>query len=1210
MVQYIVSVGQQQYDRGSYIEAQKTLLKAQEYAQHLDPIEQRRLESLLARAGKAATERKRIEEARLAADELSRKGDILAARARIESVKDSEFLTAKERQEITNLLRGASPSPVPVVASVTAPVPSDTASPVSGPVVATRADAPKEVPPVAGDALERYKSSIAETYYKSMAAYQTRDLTAAKEGFTRVLQSGLMPVAMADSIRGYLADIEAAQTGGVRRPVALADVSAQAMPEIGALTPANAPANLRAQNTSAGQGERERIQNLYNRSRELYIQGELAAARQGFEEVARSGLISAPPGLRPEDYVAQINEQLASQAAPSLSPQAAPVIPMVLVPTREPGVTPLSAQPAAGEGGFVEEINRRRNTIRSYAENIVNDSIEQAQKFMAQGDFASARDRVENAIRVVNEYQLYLGDELYKQHTQRLNGTSDRIREAQAEKDKQLAEQKRQEAADAQRQYRTQAEQDRQRRIDELMERAKAYWKQQQFEAAQGQLDALLHIDPLNDEALTLKDMVEDMIYFRKQIEQQKLDRRQTADIKLSTDEATIPYADEITYPKNWREIAEKRKPEAPFQLDPANAQTYEQLEQTVDLSAITQQTPASEVFEILRNSVQPPLNLVVLWRDLYENATIEPSSAVQFDGPASVRLGTALENVCSALTDPLATSDDYRVDYVVNKGVVTVATRIGLPRKKLETRVYDVSDLVNPPSTGMGMMGGMGMGMGGMGSYGGGMGGMGGMSGMGGMGGMGGYGGGGMMGGSMGGMGMGGMSGMGGYGGGMGGMGGMGGGMGGMGGGMGGYGGGMSGGMGGMGGMGGGMMGGMGGMGGMMGGMGMGGGMSSYQSMSMAYGLRDMIEQSIEPDSWYDLSETGEGTITIYPQESPKKLAISTTPEVHQQIEKLLDELRKALGHQVSIEARFLSVTENFLDDIGLDLDFSYNFGGKFGVATFNQGSSVVSAPSVGTGIAGNLGNITSENPGMSIAGGYGSILDDLQVAFLLRATQARQDSKALAAPKVTVISGEPASFSLYDQVSYALPPTETQGYVTSSSGTTTGTTQGTYQNVYSTYVGSYLYITPTITKDKKYVLLNIQTQQTDLLGFARHAIEQQNDDTDTGDTADENDVTVTHVQVPETETSTVTTRVSVPDRGTLLLGGHKLAQQVAKETGVPVLSKIPILGPLLFSNRSMVRDQKVLLILVKPTIILQEEAEQEAIAAMEEPILNSLRR
>ena len=1156
MVQHIVGVGQQQYDRGYYSEAEKTFEAAQKYSQYLDPVEQRKLTSLRDKAGKAVAERKRIADARQAAERLSQKGELAAARTQLESIRGSEFLTPQERQEVTTLLGKANPSATPAADRITAPSQSSVASPASL-VSTTPAESSQVAQPGAGDALDRYKKSISETYLTSKAAYLNGDLKTAKEGFAKVLQSPMTPSPMAEEVRGYLADIQLAEAGkAAARPVALADVSAQAMPAGGAVVLSNTPSNFRAQTTPVGQGERERIQELYNRSRELYIQGELIAARQGFAEVAASGLISAPPGLRPEDYVAQIDAQLANQEmvpVPAVSGQmnSAPRT----VPMQTPsGLIPLSEQPTAGQGGsFVDEINRRRNTIRSYVENVVNSSVAQALKFMAQGDFVSARDNIDGAVRAVNQYQAYLGDELYKQHMQRLNGTSESIAEAQATQDRQQGEQRLRESAEAQRRVREKAEQDRQERIVELMTRAKAYWKQQQYEASLGQIESLLVIDPLNDEALTMKDMVEDMIYFRKQLAQEKLDRRQTADIKLSTDEATIPYADEITYPKNWREIVEKRKPDAPFQLDPSNTKVYEQLEQEVDLSAITQATPAGEAFDILRRSIDPPLNIVVLWRDLLDNANIESTSPVDFDGPSNIRLGTALDNMASALSDPLA-GVDYRVEYVINRGVVTFATRAGLPAKKMETRVYDVSDLVSPPANYGGMAGMMG-GMGGM---------------MGGMGGMGG--------------------GMGGYGGGMGGMGG-----------------GM---MGGMGGMGGGMMGGMGGMGGMgmMGGM---GGSTSYQSVSMAYGLRDLLQQSIDPESWYDLyPDTALGTITIFPQESPKKLAIYQTPEVHKRIEVLLDELRKALGHQVSIEARFLAVTENFLEDIGLDMDFNYNFGGKWGVGTFNQGSYDVAAPSIASGVTGNLGNITSQNPGMGVSAGYGSVLDDLQVAFLLRATQARVDSKSLAAPKLTVISGESASFSLQSMVSYALPPNETQGVFQGTGGTGTTGLQGTSQNVNFLPVGSTLSITPTISKDKKYVLLNITTNQTDLLGFARHAIEQQND-TDTGDTTttDTNNVTVTHVSVPELEQATVMTRVSVPDRGTLLLGGHKLAVQVEKEAGVPILSKIPILGRL-FSNRSSVRDQKVLLILVKPTIILQEETEQEAIAAMEEPILSGLRR
>jgi general secretion pathway protein D len=446
----------------------------------------------------------------------------------------------------------------------------------------------------------------------------------------------------------------------------------------------------------------------------------------------------------------------------------------------------------------------------------------------------------------------------------------------------------------------------------------------------------------------------------------------------------------------------------------------------------------------------------------------------------------------------------------------------------------------------------------GGMGGYGGGMMG-GGMMG----GGMGGYGGG-MMGGGMGGYG-GGM-----MGGGMGGMGGYGGGM--MGGGMGGYGGGMMG--GGMGGMGGGMYGGMGGQG------------NIYQAQS----LLQLIQETIEPDSWFELSDTGEGTIMVYPSQQPSKIAVMQTHEVHQEIEKLLEALRVSLGNQVAIEAVFLVVTENFLEDIGLDVDFSVNLGSKWGQLSFEQGSAIATTPDASTKIGGSLGGIEAA---ATVTGGYGSILDDLQASFLLRAVQAHTDSKAIVAPKNTVLSGESSAFSVTDIVTYALPPTT--GTTTTGIGVGTGTVQQqTQQQVGYISVGSMLSITPTISHDKKYVLLNIVTTLTDLLRLRTHQVEQV---VATDGTVETEQYEVT---VPETETSSVMTRVSVPDGGTLLLGGQKITSEIEKEAGVPVLSKIPILGRL-FSNRSTIRDQKILLILVKPVIMLQPEREAEAIAGME---------
>ena len=81
-------------------------------------------------------------------------------------------------------------------------------------------------------------------------------------------------------------------------------------------------------------------------------------------------------------------------------------------------------------------------------------------------------------------------------------------------------------------------------------------------------------------------------------------------------------------------------------------------------------------------------------------------------------------------------------------------------------------------------------------------------------------------------------------------------------------------------------------------------------------------------------------------------------------------------------IEARFLAVTENFLEDIGLDLDLSYNTGGNWGVVKMNQ-DSYLAGESVPSGVTGSLGGIT---PAASVSAGYGSVLDDLQASLLVR--------------------------------------------------------------------------------------------------------------------------------------------------------------------------------------------------------------------------------
>jgi type II secretory pathway component GspD/PulD (secretin) len=345
------------------------------------------------------------------------------------------------------------------------------------------------------------------------------------------------------------------------------------------------------------------------------------------------------------------------------------------------------------------------------------------------------------------------------------------------------------------------------------------------------------------------------------------------------------------------------------------------------------------------------------------------------------------------------------------------------------------------------------------------------------------------------------------------------------------------------------------------------------------------MIQESTEPMSW--LVNGGQGTISF----QSTRLIISQTPKIHEQIQKLLEDMRESLGQQVSIEARFLFVTENFLEDIGFGVSsmrIATSKIGKFGDTVLGFGSQTFTTPE-STGLPGNMaGDFTtgggSVPPALQLIGGlsYGGILDDLAVTFFLRATQAHKDAKVLTAPRVTVISGERAAISLTKQIPYIENYTFTE---------LTGVDQPTRiisQPTLGAPVlgGVLLSVIPTISADKKYVILYIETsyQKIDLKDF---------------DTLDAQG-NVFPTQQPLAETSTVQTHVNVPDGGTLLIGGQKLGAEANKEAGVPGLSKVPLLGRL-FSSRSKIKDQEVLLVLVKPTIILQEEAEREYFAPLE---------
>ncbi|MHC4862312.1 MAG: hypothetical protein ACYTDY_19705, partial [Planctomycetota bacterium] len=76
---------------------------------------------------------------------------------------------------------------------------------------------------------------------------------------------------------------------------------------------------------------------------------------------------------------------------------------------------------------------------------------------------------------------------------------------------------------------------------------------------------------------------------------------------------------------------------------------------------------------------------------------------------------------------------------------------------------------------------------------------------------------------------------------------------------------------------------------------------------------LMDLIQGNIQPDTWgddYSINVSGE-----------TKLVVVHTPEVQAEVARFLDDLRKFAGLVVTIETRFLTVSDDFLKDVGVDM-------------------------------------------------------------------------------------------------------------------------------------------------------------------------------------------------------------------------------------------------------------------------------------------------
>lgn len=369
----------------------------------------------------------------------------------------------------------------------------------------------------------------------------------------------------------------------------------------------------------------------------------------------------------------------------------------------------------------------------------------------------------------------------------------------------------------------------------------------------------------------------------------------------------------------------------------------------------------------------------------------------------------------------------------------------------------------------------------------------------------------------------------------------------------------------------------------------GTGGGTGTNQPRSRAEvvtEILDTIRAVVAPESW---RETG-GTIGSI-RELNGQLIVNQTSDNHVAVYNLLQQLRETRALQIAIEARLLLVSNNFLDDFGFGWNLTIPPGelgsnvGAFSIAsnTFQQ------VTQVNTGVPGSLsGSFTPPNA-LDISA---QILDSWQLSLFLRATQADKRTTTVTAPRVTLFNGQRGYLAVTNQQNFVSNFNQN----TSSGGITGNGAVGTNLTVSTLTTGVVLYVEATVSADRRYVVMKLRPQLSSLDGIDTFGAGGGDTQTQGGDTQGGTDDNFfqggAFVQLPRITYTTVDTMVSVPDGGTLLIGGQKIIGESEIEVGVPVLSKIPGLNRL-FTNRSYARDERTLLILVRPKIIIQREEE-----------------
>lgn len=774
------------------------------------------------------------------------------------------------------------------------------------------------------------------------------------------------------------------------------------------------------------------------------------------------------------------------------------------------------------------------------------------ENFMTEADRALSRGDTEQARQLAGEARLRLAEsrqvfpereyqnllEQQEALLQRIASTEESIRRAeQQEREQRLSEEARRQEQERQR--------ERSEKIRENLQRIRTLQEEQKYEEALQVVEQLLFLDPQNPAGLLLRDTLQDVIIYREWSQTERAKSLSYAQESNAINNALVIPDEIIDYPSDWPEISFRRGGAETFAESAADRRVLAELESR-RIPATFTDNALEDVLNFIETVTN--LNVDVDWGSLADIG-VEPDTLVTLNLqplPARVVLDRVLEKV-----SPDAFS---RAGWAVNDGVLVVASEEAL-RKNTFIVIYDVQDLLfqvpsfrEVPDLDLGSIQ-------------------------------------------------------------------------------------------------------EGGGGGQQQQVDTEAG-AALTRAELLQRIIEIIQQNVDADGWRD---NGGDTGAI--QELNGNLIVTNTAKNHRQISGLLRQLREVRSIQVSVETRFLLVNEDYFEQIGFDLDVVFNadnsqvddaletqsdisplalpssgrrnllpsdlvspfFGGPRFDSTANpvdtniqeritdpdllpefaiqptpflvtapDDTSIIPAQQNSKGLAESLfegtefaNSVLGLNPALGVAATF---LDDIQVDMLLEATEADRRSVNLTSPRLTFTNGSSATISVVTQTAFVSDLQPVVGTRSVAFDPEPGVVSD----------GFFLLVDGVVSADRRYVTMEIQSGVANLISLEEFEVTALT----TGGGGDDDPAPPLPfsgaLQQPTIQTTILRTGATIPDQGTLLLGGQRVSNEIEIETGVPVLSQIPILNRL-FTNRVETKEERTLLILLKPTILIQNEEEEK---------------